>query len=108
MPWVGNNLYKPKSVIRKPKRKMISGIVKNVAIISGGICYKSGTNISTLGGNGPQHGQFNCKVDITTSDKGVVTGISIHSGGFGYNINDILTVNSGTKECKIRVMKVTS
>jgi carbamate kinase len=105
MPWVGNSLYKS-PIKRKPKKSVVNGVVKKVMVISGGLGYTIKNNVGTCGGTGPQFGQFNCRVDISKTYKTTVTEVIITKGGIGYTVNDILTIKSGSGECKIRVMDV--
>ena len=83
------------------------GVVLGAIILDGGTGYVNSTNLPTIGGTGPQTGQFNCKVDITTT-AGVVTGITINSGGIGYTLNDILVVNVGEKNCTFKANPVST
>lgn len=83
------------------------GVVLGAVLINEGSGYVNSTNLPTIGGSGSQTGQFNCKVDITTT-AGAVTGITINSGGIGYSLNDVLVVNVGEKNCTFRANPVST
>ena len=98
---IGSN--KPKE--ENNEKATFNGIVLGGEIIKSGTYYTDSTNLSTIGGTGPQSGPLNCKVDIITNN-GEVTNITIHSGGFGYTNHDTLIVVGGKNNCTFRAIPV--
>ena len=113
MGWLGKRLYKViklKQETRLPSNPLVqgfNGVVLGAIIQSGGTGYSDLTNVDTIGGSGPQSGQFNCKVNITTT-AGVVTSITIKSGGIGYTLNDTLIVVAGDRNCTFKANPVST
>ena len=92
---------------RPPDKKAFNGVVLGAVIVDGGTDYVDSTNLPTIGGTGPQEGPFNCKVDIVTTS-GVVTAITINSGGIGYTLDDTLIVNTGDRNCIFKANPVST
>lgn len=82
------------------------GSIQTIQELTSGIDYGNGQGISTSGGDGPQDGNFNCTVDIT-SLSGQVQKISLRNPGLHYKQGNVLYVKTGNGDCSFRVLSVT-
>jgi hypothetical protein len=82
------------------------GSIQTIQELTPGSDYGNGQGISTSGGDGPQDGNFNCTVDIT-SLSGQVQKISLRNPGLQYKPGNVLYVKTGNGDCSFRVLSVT-
>jgi hypothetical protein len=73
--------------------------------LTGGTGYSAGTGVTTsvspAGGDG-------LTVDVLTDGFGTVTGVLVNTPGYGYNVNDTITILSGNSDATIDVAAVTA
>ena len=109
MSWTGLKFFSTVLQLEERSRTETDwkGVVLEVSIFNEGSFYTDSTNLPTIGGNGPQTGPLNCKVDVTTT-AGAVTGVTLSSGGINYKVNDTLIVIGGKNNCTLTVTKVST
>ena len=78
---------KPDAVTATATASLLTGVVDTIALTSGGEGYPDNlTNIPTSGGTGT-----GLKVNTTAVD-GVITAVTIHTGGNGYTVGDTINI----------------
>lgn len=79
----------------------VPGPASSISIVSGGTGYSSGTSVLTTGGSGS-----GLSVNIVANASGVITSATLASRGNAYIAGDIVTVQTGNNNCKLRVENV--